>query len=121
MGRQGGGGDFGPRLGGQDELHAVDEQAQLWLRLGVTGEDDLAAVGSRQMDVDHLHGRELLQRATRGEAGGECGEPTGERDLKTVGEEGDEDVSFDALVVVMEDGTDRQVALEVLERLLDIP
>ena len=37
--------------------------------------------------------------------------------MKTIGEEGDEDVGFDALLVVMEDGTNRQVAFEVFERL----
>ena len=68
---QRGGGDFGRRLGRQVELHAVDEQAQFGLGLGVTGEDDLAPVGSGQMDVDHLHGGEFLQGAAGGEAGRE--------------------------------------------------
>jgi hypothetical protein len=37
------------------------------------------------------------------EAGSETVQPARERDLKTIGEEGDEDVRFDALLVVMGD------------------
>jgi len=39
--------------------------------------------------------------------------------MQTVSEKGDEDVRFDARGILMEDGTNRQIAFEVLERLLD--
>jgi hypothetical protein len=39
--------------------------------------------------------------------------------VKTVGQEGDEDVSFDPLDRLMEDRAHFQIALEVLERRLD--
>ena len=40
------GGDFGGRLGRQGDVHAVDEQSQVALRLGVAGQYDLAPVVS---------------------------------------------------------------------------
>ena len=73
------------------------------------------------MDVDHLDGCELFQRAARGQSRRERVEPARQRDLHAIDEEGDEDVRFDSAFVVMEDRADRQVALQVFERFLDIP
>jgi ADP-ribose pyrophosphatase YjhB (NUDIX family) len=64
------------------------------------------------MHVDHLQGGELLQRAARREARGKVVQTARERDLETIGEDGDEDVGFDAFLALMEDRTDRKVALE---------
>ena len=55
--------DFGRLLQGQLELEPVDQEFELGLWLGVSGEHDLAAVGCRQMNIDHLDGSELLKRA----------------------------------------------------------
>jgi len=41
-----------------------------------------------------------------------------QRDLHTVGEEGDEDMSFDSAFTMMQGRAGRQVALQVFERLL---
>lgn len=46
---------------------------------------------------------------------------TRQRDLHAISHERDEDVSFDPRLVMMEDRTDRQIALEIAERLFDIP
>jgi hypothetical protein len=46
-------------------------------------------------------------------------QPARQGDLKGVGEEGDEDVGLDAPFVLVEDRADREVALQVLERLFD--
>ena len=121
LGGELGGGDFGGRLGRQLQLEAVDEEAQVGLGLGEAGKDDLAAVGGGQMHVDHLQGGELLERATRGQAWGEVVQAAGQGDLQAIGEEGDEDVGFDTLLVLMEDRADREVALEVPESFFDIP
>ena len=112
------GGDFRGRLGRQREVHAVEEQAKLRLGFGGAGKDDLAPVGGGQMHVDHLNGGELRERASGGEAGREAVQAAGQGDLEAVGEEGDEDMGFDAPFVVMEDRADREVAFEGLERLL---
>ena len=58
-----GGGDPGRWLGRQLELELVDQQLQLGFRLGVAGEAEFASIGGRQVDVDHLDGGELLERA----------------------------------------------------------
>ena len=52
------------------------------------------------------------------ESGGEAVQAAGERDLKTIGEEGDEDVGLDALLVPVKDRTDREVAFQGFERFL---
>ena len=117
-GRRRGGGDFGGRLGRQDQVHSVDEEAQVGLGVGGAGEDNLAPVGCGQMDIDHLHGGELCQRASGAEAGSEAMQTAGQGDLQAVGEKGDEDVGFDAPLVAMKDRPDRQVAFEGLKRLL---
>jgi hypothetical protein len=44
-----------------------------------------------------------------------------EGDVETIGEEGDEDVGFDALGLLMVDRPEGEIALEVSERSLDIP
>ena len=71
------------------------------------------------MDIDHLDGGELLERAPRGQSWCQCMEATLQRDLQTIGQERDEDVGFDPALVLMEDGPYRQVTLQVLERLFD--
>src|SRR5882757_11223536 len=111
--------DFGRLLQGQLELEPVDQEFELGLWLGVSGEHDLAAVGCRQMNIDHLDGSELLERASGGQAGCEGVQAVRQGDVQAVGEEGDEDVGFDALLVLVEDGADGEVALEVLEGLFD--
>ena len=49
------------------------------------------------MDVEHLDGGELAEHGTRREAGGEWLEPRPQGGMQTIGDEGDEDVRFDAL------------------------
>ena len=91
---EGGCGDPGRRLRRQSEHQPVDQELQLGFWMGVTGETNLASVSGRQMDIDHLNGSELFQRAARGQPGRQSMKATGERDLHAVGQEGDEDVGF---------------------------
>jgi hypothetical protein len=74
--------------------------------MGVTGEPDLAPIGGRQMDVDHLDGGELFQRTARGQPGRQGMQVTRERDLHAVSRKGDEDVGLDPRLVLMEDRAD---------------
>ena len=57
----GGRGDPGRRLRRQVELEPVDQKLQLGFWMGVTGEQDLASVGGRQMNVYHLEGGEIFR------------------------------------------------------------
>ena len=112
-------GDSGRRLGWQAELEPVDEKLQFGLRVGVAGQQDLSPVGGRQMDIDHLDGGELFERAASGQPGRQGVEAARESDLHAVRQKGDEDVGFDPLFVLMEDRTDSQVAFEIAEGLFD--
>ena len=68
-------------MGRQLELELVEQKLEFGLWLGVVGELDLAAVGGGDVDVDHLHGGELLEHAARRQPGGESAQPSGERDV----------------------------------------
>ena len=65
----GGGGDFGRRLGRQLGLELPDQKLEFRLGLGVAGQQQFASISGRQMDIDHLGGGEFLQCATRGQPG----------------------------------------------------
>ena len=69
------------------------------------------------MDIDHLDGGELLERAARGQSWRQSMQATLQRDLQTIGQERNEDVGFDPALLLMEDRPYRQVTLQVLERL----
>ena len=113
------GSDFGFRLGGEDEFAFVEQQLELGLRLGVAGQQQLAAVGRRDMQIDHRHGGELFDGAARRQAGRQGVEAPAERDVEAIGEEGDEDLRLDARLALVEDRPDGEVAVEVAERPLD--
>jgi hypothetical protein len=49
------------------------------------------------MDVEHLHGGKLVEHGPRGETFGQRFEPCPQRDVQTIGQEGDKDVGLDAL------------------------
>ncbi len=87
--------DFRLRLGGQDEFELVEQERELGFRLGVAGQQQFAAVGRRDMQVDHLHGGELFDDAARRQAWRQGVQAAAERDVEAVGEEGNEDMRLD--------------------------
>jgi hypothetical protein len=80
-----------------------------------TCEQQLTAIGCRDVHLDHLHGGELFEHAARGQSGRQGVQAPLERDVQTMGEESDEDVRLDALFILVEDRVEREIALEVLE------
>ena len=70
--------------------------------------------------IHHLDTGEFLQHRTRGQSRCQCAQPLLEGCLQAVGDKGNEDVRLDAFVLLMVDGSDRQVAFEFLERLLHL-
>src|SRR5208283_5703506 len=72
------------------------------------------------MNVDHLNGGEFLEHAARGQARREPFQAAAEGDVQTISEEGDEDVRLDALLFLMVDRADGEVALERSKRLLHL-
>ena len=113
------GGD--PRRGLLRQGHAelVQQELVFLVGPGVARQHEVPAIGGGQMHVDHLDGGEGLDDGARGKpAGARAGEVL-QGDQQAVGDEGDEDVRLDAFFALMEDGTDRKLVLELLERLLD--
>jgi hypothetical protein len=95
----------------------LDQEAEFWLGLGIARQQQLPPIGCRQVDIDHLDRGEFLQSAACGQPGRQGMQAKLERDLQTVGEECDEDMSFYSVLVLMEDRTYRQILLQVFESL----
>ena len=87
---------------------------------GVTAEDQGAAVGGREMHVEHLDSCELVEHSSRCEARRQRLEPCAQRDVQAVGQEGDEDVRLDAVLELMVDRAQVQIVLHGLEGGLDL-
>src|SRR5580704_137286 len=62
-----------------------------------------AAVGGREMHVEHLDSCELVEHGSRREARRQRLEPGAQGDVQAVGQEGDEDVRLDAVLELMVD------------------
>src|SRR5258708_31966419 len=60
----------------------------------------------------HLHRRELLDDAARGEPRRQCMQPPRQSGVQAIGQEGDEDMRFDPGLVLMEDRPDGEVRSE---------
>ena len=89
----------------------VKQHLKLRLRLGVARHDDSAAIGSRQMHVDHLNGAELLQNRSRGQPRRQITQSAPQGYLHGVGDEGHKDVRLDAKHLLVVDRTQGQVSL----------
>jgi hypothetical protein len=98
----------------------LHEELLVGIQFGVAAEDQCAAIGGREVDVEHLDGGELVEHSPWSEAGGQRFELCAQRDVQAIGEEGDEDVRFDAMFELVEDRAELQIILEILERGLDL-
>ena len=104
------GGDFRWWLGGKLQFQLIQQEAELGFGLGIAGEQQLAAVGGRQVHIDHLHGGELFQHAARRQPGRQRMQAPRKSDVQAIGQEGDEDVRLNACLNLVKDRPDRQVA-----------
>src|ERR1700680_1997008 len=102
--------DFGLRLGGQDEFELIEQEREFGFWFGVAGQQQLSAVGRRDMQINHLHGAELFDGAARHEARRQGMEAPAECDMEAIGEEGDEDMRLDARCILVKDRPDGEVA-----------
>ena len=78
------------------------------------------AIGGQEVDVEHPDGGELVEHGPWSEAGCQRLELAVQRDVKAVGQEGDEDVRLDAVLKLVVDRAEFQIVLEILERGLDL-
>ena len=102
------------------EPELVEEDFVIGVGLGTTGEDQGSAVCCGEVHVEHLDVGELVEDGAGCEAPGDLAQLRAERDVEAVGHEGCEDVSFDAVLELMEDGPQLEIVLEVLEGGLDL-
>jgi hypothetical protein len=66
----GGGRDFGRGLVGELGFEFLEEELLVVAGLGVAAQDEGAAVGCGEADIEHLDGGELVEDGSGGEAGG---------------------------------------------------
>ena len=83
-------------MGGQDEFELIEQEREFGFWFGVAGQQQLSAVGRRDMQINHLHGGELFDGAARREARRQGMEAPAECDMEAIGEEGDEDMRLGA-------------------------
>ena len=110
---------LGRGLLGQFQVQLTQEQFVLAVRLGMARQHQMAPVGGRHMNVDHLQRGELVEDGTWGEAGRLWSGEILQRHEQAIGDERDEDVRLDARLELVEDEADGKIVLELLERLLD--
>ena len=82
-----------------------DQNLEVGVQLGVTAEDQHAPVSCREVYIEHLNAGELVEHGSGSEPAGQRLEPGAQRDMEAVGEEGDEDMGFDALFQLVIDRT----------------
>ena len=79
------------------------------VQLSVAAQDQCAAIGGREVDVEHLDGGELVEHGPRSEARCQRLELGAQGDVKAIGQEGDEDVRFDAVLKLVIDRAELQI------------
>src|ERR1700686_2328959 len=87
----------------QFEVELLEQDLLFGVELGIAAQDQGAAIGCREVHVEHLHGSELVEHGPGSEARCQRAQSRAQRDVKAIGEEGDEDVSFDALLELVVD------------------
>ena len=92
----------------QGDFELFEQKQEVFFGLGVTGENDFAAVCCGEVDVEQLHGGELFEHGPWSETTGAGFEAGLEGDLQAVSQERDEDVGFDPVFELVVDGADGQ-------------
>ena len=87
----------------------------------VAREDQIPFISNGKMHIDHLDGGEFFDGRPGREPRGRLRKQKSQCLREAVGDEGDEDVAFNARLFAMEDRPDAQVALERSESLLNLP
>src|ERR1700736_656719 len=72
------------------------------------------------MDVNHLNSFKFLQYSPRRQAWSQSVQAAVQSHVQAVSNEGDENVSFDAILKLMIDGADRQITFEITESFLNL-
>ena len=90
----------------------MDKKTLIRFGFCITGEDEFASVGCGEVDIEHLDGGEFFQRLAGCQSRGVSREKRFEGHLQAVSDEGYEDVAFDSIPVLMENGANVQIAFQ---------
>ena len=88
------------------ETEVCEQKAVIFFGLCVTGKDEPATVSGREIGIKDLDGRELFKHGAWGKSRGILTQTMVQSDVQAIGKEGDEDVGFDTIFELMEDGAD---------------
>ena len=97
----------------------AEKELNFLFGLGVSRQNQLAAIRGGQMDVDHLDGFEFFKDGAGCQARGFQLGSLLEGDLQAVGQEAHENMSLDPIVFLVVDRSQAQVVFDFLERLFD--
>ena len=97
------GGDSGRGLRGEFQSELGEQEFLGFVGCSVAPEDQGASIGSREVDVEHLHGIELLEDRARGETGGFEPQLLTQGGVETKGQEGHENMGFNAVLLAVKD------------------
>jgi hypothetical protein len=67
------------------QFELVEKELELGLWLGITRKDYGATITDGQINVDHLHGAELLKHCTGSESGSQVSQTPPQSDIKSSG------------------------------------
>ena len=99
----------------QYPIELSQEQLLVWFRVGISGEDEFAALGGRELHIQQRQSAELVQRLAGCETWCFEPEPVLQGDLNAIGKESDKDVSFDAMFKLVIDRPHRQIAFQLFK------
>ena len=71
-------------------MESFHEKSLVWVGLGVTAQDQGAAIVGWEMNIEHLDAGELIEHGARGETRRQRFELRSQGDVQAVGHEGDE-------------------------------
>ena len=71
--------------------------------LGVAAQDQSAAIGSRKLYIEHLHGGKLIEHGSRCQPTCHRAQSRPQRDVQAIGHEGDKDMRFDSVLELVAD------------------
>ena len=69
--------------------------------LGVTAQDQGPAIGGGKLYVEHLDGGKLIEHGTSSQPTCQRLKPRPQRDMQAIGDKGNKDVRFDAILKLM--------------------
>jgi hypothetical protein len=98
----------------------MKQHLEFLLRLSVARQDHVATVDCRQMDIDHLDRPKFLQHGSRREPRRQFTQPSAQGHVQAIRQESHEDMRFNSPLLLMVNRTQRQIAFEILERLLHL-